>query len=175
MAKATRRSRTRGRPVSKSVRRSRGRPASKSRSTSRRRSRGRSNKKKRRSKKVGGGPPTPTNNNSSSTVSSVGAEAGSTSNVGNIREVEDALTEQEVQKQNLLTLLKQKAREKSVTIPTDGDIDEVIKTLLKNLVENGITQENSPEIQKLLRNPLLSSLRQTDEVKNFLGEAESAL
>lgn len=59
MAKATRRSRTRGRPVSKSVRRSqnRGRPASKSRSTSRSRgrSRGRSNNKKRRSKKVRGG------------------------------------------------------------------------------------------------------------------------
>ena len=51
MAKATRRSRTRGRPVSKSVRRSRGRPASKSRSRvgsrSTSRSRGRSNKKKR--------------------------------------------------------------------------------------------------------------------------------
>ena len=52
MAKATRRSRTRGRPASKSARRSRGRPASKSRSRSR--SHGRSNKKKRRSKKVGG-------------------------------------------------------------------------------------------------------------------------
>jgi hypothetical protein len=50
MAKAARRSRTRGRPV----KRSRGRPASKSRSRSTSRSRGRSNKKKRRSKKVGG-------------------------------------------------------------------------------------------------------------------------
>ena len=53
MAKAARRSRTRGRPV----RRSRGRPASKSRSRSTSRSRARSSKKKRgkrRSKKVGG-------------------------------------------------------------------------------------------------------------------------
>ena len=167
MAKATRRSQNRARPVSKSARRSqnRGRPASKSRSTSRSRrrshgrSRGPSNKKRRRSKKVGG---------------SNAGNAGS-NNVADMRDVEEALSAQEKQKQELLTLLQNKAREKGVTIPTDGNIDEQIKTLLTELVKKNITYKEFPKIIDLLQNPSLSSLRQTTEVKKFLGEASSDL
>ena len=133
MAKAARRSRTRGRPV----RRSRGIPASKSRSRSTSRSRGRSNKKKRRSKKVGGG-------NNISNGSSEVATVGNKSNLSQSYEVDNAIV---AEKENDIKQL-------ILAIANEGRIDEDIINSLNTKLKKfgGVFQiQNTEDFKNKIR------------------------
>ena len=136
MAKAARRSRTRGRPV----RRSRGRPASKSRSRSTSRSRGRSNKKKRRSKKVGG-----MNNSNVSSVGAVDGDGGITKRNDDLKEA--LKVDAEVK---LLALVRAIVERNENPIEDQKKNIDTIKEHLSRIASDGMTytiEERTPILE----------------------------